>query len=266
MKISPLVSSVAVVAIVAAGCAGAASSPAPSATGTAGSPSTAAAPVKVIYGENAQVELISSSGQRILIDVWDPTALSAPATAQDILLTSHLHADHLEEGFLAAFPGQKITAEEGKLEVAGISIDSIPAAHGPTDEIVAKGGSDYIFAIDIDGLRVVHFGDIGQNTLNADQMTRIGKVDVAFSGIEWLPDGDQEFGFSEMKQVKPLVFVPTHVSLNAATRAAKTWKATFAVKPLSIERSKLPAATTVVLMGSLAETYSYALSLEPTSL
>lgn len=38
----------------------------------------AGAPVKLYYEENAQVELISPKGSRVLIDVHDPNALSSP--------------------------------------------------------------------------------------------------------------------------------------------------------------------------------------------
>ena len=56
-----------------------------------------------IYHEGSasavQMELISPKGVRVLIDVNNHELLSSPATAKDILLTSHGHSDHLLTSF-----------------------------------------------------------------------------------------------------------------------------------------------------------------------
>jgi L-ascorbate metabolism protein UlaG (beta-lactamase superfamily) len=59
--------------------------------------------VTLRYEEGAQVEIISPGGTRILIDVANPSALSRPATEQDVLLTTHTHADHYNRAFVKAF-------------------------------------------------------------------------------------------------------------------------------------------------------------------
>jgi len=46
-------------------------------------------PFKLYYEENAQVELISPAGSRVLIDVHDPGALSSPPTAKDGLVAQY---------------------------------------------------------------------------------------------------------------------------------------------------------------------------------
>jgi hypothetical protein len=56
--------------------------------------SFAAPSIEIHYAEYAQVELINSKGTRILIDVFDPSRLSRPATSKDILLTTHTASDH----------------------------------------------------------------------------------------------------------------------------------------------------------------------------
>jgi len=50
---------------------------------------------------------MDSSGRRILIDVYDPTLLTSPARATDILLTTHNHSDHYLESFEQSFPGRR---------------------------------------------------------------------------------------------------------------------------------------------------------------
>lgn len=46
-----------------------------------------------------------------------------------------------------------------------------------------KDGSDYIFVVDIGGMRVVHFGDLGRDALTPAQMSAIGHADVAISQL-----------------------------------------------------------------------------------
>ena len=64
----------------------------------------AGTPLKLYYEENAQIELISPEGLRVLIDVHDPSALSSPPTAKDVLLTTHNHGDHRRLDFVSSFP------------------------------------------------------------------------------------------------------------------------------------------------------------------
>ena len=118
------------------------------------------------YEGNAQVELSADGGARVLIDVWSPDALSAPATAEDVLLTTHTHDDHLSPDFQADFPGEQLFVREGSLDTS-VATDHAPSPRRTlrVTRIVAEGGSDYIFVIDMGGLRVVHFGDLGQDAL-----------------------------------------------------------------------------------------------------
>lgn len=258
-------------AVAACSSTGAPPSSAPASGSVAANVAASATPAEsltIYHADPAQVELIASSGRRVLIDVWDPTLLSKPVTADDILLTTHSHEDHYDAAFVDAFPGQKITFEEGQINLADVSIVSIPAVHDEGQSPMPKDGSDYIFIIDIAGFRVGHFGDLGQDRLTDEQMVEIGKVDIAFSQL-YNPystmDEVNQKGFNQMKQVKPLIFVPTHFNTDTARLAAKTWKAVFSVAPVTITRSQLPTETTVLFLGLHADSYGAMLNLEPAS-
>ena len=87
------------------------------------SASAAVAPgVTIRYEGNAQVELSASGGARVLIDVYDPTALSAPPTADDILLTTHTHDDHLSPRLHDCFPGPQLFVKEGGIDTPDVTI------------------------------------------------------------------------------------------------------------------------------------------------
>jgi L-ascorbate metabolism protein UlaG (beta-lactamase superfamily) len=142
----------AVVAIAAVGCSGSAATSTP-----AKSTGPAANSLTIAYEDNCQVELIAPSGQRILIDVYDPTQLTSPAKSSDILLTTHLHSDHYNAAFEAGFPGQKITNETKDVTVGDITIKSIGASHDDS-AISADKPTNHVFVIEFNGFKIVHGG------------------------------------------------------------------------------------------------------------
>ena len=257
------VSGAAVCAVALAGCSSASSSSAPaSASASAGAGQT----LTIRYDETAQFEITTPTGAVIFIDVWDPDALASTPTARDILLTTHGHGDHLNAGFEAGFPGQKLTIQKGTLEADGISIDSLPAGHNEGDFLEDKGGSDYILVIDVAGMRLAHFGDLGQDKLTDEQMAKLGKVDIAMSQLSNSYSGMDDVnrkGFNQMNQVKPKLFIPTHMSNETAAIAAKEWKAAWATGPITISKDRLPGETTCLFMGLQAESMGTVLKVPP---
>ena len=53
----------------------------------------------------------------------------------------------------------------------------IASAHTARDyeEFKPEGGSNYIFIVDMGGLRIAHFGDIGQEYLTEEQLAALGE-------------------------------------------------------------------------------------------
>ena len=215
--------------------------------------------IKLDYEENAQVELINSWGSRVLIDVHDPGALSSPPKATDILLTTHNHGDHRRLDFVKDFPGQQLDVKVGQIQLPGITIRGITSAHNDDDPFKDEGGSNYIFIIDMAGLRIAHFGDIGQVALTPDQLQALDKVDIAitqlanpYSGM----DAQNKKGFKLMDQLKPKLIIPTHImDYGAGAKlAAEKWESFESYKKyLSLSTDNLPTITTIIFMGRNAD-------------
>jgi len=217
---------------------------------TSAIPNPAPGSVRIGYYDNAEVEIVTSTGRHIFIDVYNAGVVSRP-TAQDILLTSHAHDDHVDTDFLAKFPGQKITYSPGKIDLPDVKIQSINAEHN--DGLLY---SDHILVIDVEGMRIVHFGDLGETAIHDDQMAVIGDhVDIAFSQLyNQLSSMDEtnNKGIHQMNQVKPLLFVPTHASYETLLAASKTWPSQWTKGTIVVSKDKLPAKTTMLLMGASA--------------
>jgi L-ascorbate metabolism protein UlaG (beta-lactamase superfamily) len=261
MRISHWTALLAATAVALAGCSGATATPtvAPTLVPT---PTPAPATVTVAYEGNCQMELMSSTGQRIMIDVYDPTLLTSPAKDTDILLTTHTHSDHYLESFEQSFPGQKITNKTTELNVGDIKIKSIAASHSDV-AIDPVDPSNHIFVIEFAGFKIVHGGSTGQLQLTPEQLTAIGSdVDIAAMVLVSTGglDPKDEKAMDLIKQVNPKLLIPTHASLDTITAAGKAMPATFSAnKTVTIPRSELTGPMSMLMLGSMAKSYGYIL-------
>ena len=223
--------------------------------------------VALTYEDNAQVELVTPTGRHIYIDVFNPGQLTKDPSADDILLTTHLHNDHYYASFVDAFPGQQIFDSTGKIELPDVTITGLASAHNVNDPFLDKGGTDYIFIIETGGLRIVHFGDIGQEALTNEQLTTIGSVDVAitqFSNSYSNMDVANLKGFHLMDQVKPRLIIPTHSDSATIKIAVERWAGYYSdSRTVTISSSTLPGDKSILILGNLAISYGTIYNLKP---
>jgi hypothetical protein len=207
----------------------------------------------IVYENNAQFELTNPEGTRVLIDVTNPSILTAPAQPSDILLTTHTHYDHVNAPFLEKFQGKQLFVQAGELDAPGVKITGIASAHYETEDFSPKGGSDYIYLVEMGGLRIAHFGDIGQKSLTADQLKALGEVDILLTQIS-NSYSDMSLvnlkGFKIIDQVKPKLVIPAHADNGTLQYAAKNYPAFWLDGPLTITKNQLPTQTSFLLMAS----------------
>lgn len=229
-------------------------------------PTPTTACVTIFYEEYAQFELISSEGNRVLIDVYDPSLLSTPASEGDILLTTHTHWDHVNPEFQKSFPGKQLFIQEGFVEAGDVKIQGIASAHNAADSIKPEGGTNYIYLIEMGGLRVAHFGDIGQRELNPEQLSLLANVDVAITQLanEFSEmSAENQKGFNLVGQVEPQLIIPTHVNFETATLAVSQWQGLFSPgNSKEICKSDLSGNQEILFLGQFAENYWERLSLK----
>jgi L-ascorbate metabolism protein UlaG (beta-lactamase superfamily) len=215
--------------------------------------------VTIYYEENAQVEIINSAGTRVLIDVYRPGLLSAPPTEKDILLTTHTHQDHYNSSFVKTFPGTHVIGKEEVITLPDMTIRSIASAHNEPAKLVSEGANNYIFVVDMEGLRIAHFGDIGQDALTQDQLDALGKVDIAITQFDnsfSSMNATNQKGFNLMEQVQPRLIIPTHNSQKTTQIAVEKWRG-FATdqKSVTVTADDLRDETQILFMGMLAPAY-----------
>jgi len=254
-------------AIMVSGCAPA-STPVPP-TLTPIPPTATAQPetVSVNFYPVAQVEIITPTGRAIYIDVTTPSKLNKEPTPDDILLTTHTHADHISKPFVEGFPGQQLYATGGKIDLPDVTITSIPSAHNEGDEMKPEGASNYIYLIESGGLRIAHFGDIGQNALTAEQLVILGEIDLAITQLSnsysFMNSSNQK-GLNLMKQVKPHLILPTHFDNATLEQLVQEWPNGYFVSqgPAILSNNKIPDGTGLFFMGNGAVDYGKVYSLQ----
>jgi hypothetical protein len=265
MRFSRPLTALAVVALSFAGCSNSStptSSTAPNGSAASGAPSAAANGLTIFYEENCQVELIAPGGRRVLIDVWNPTTLSSPAKATDVLLSTHLHGDHYNQAWADAFPGKMITNESTQLTLDDLSVTSIAASHTDDNVQADPNATNHIFIIDLDGFHIVHTGSTGQTKLTDAQVAAIGSPDIAFSVLQDVSGTNQVNPLKQIEQMNPKLLIPTHTSLDPVQAAGKEWGGTYTEKPsVTITKDQLPTKTELFFMGQQASTYGAVLKI-----
>jgi hypothetical protein len=211
--------------------------------------------------------LVTPSGRHIYIDVSNPGSLTKPPSADDILLTTHLHGDHYYADFQKSFPGQQLFTSAGRIELPDGTITGIAAAHNSNDPIQAVNSNNYIYIIDVADLRIAHFGDIGQDALTVDQLAALGTLDLAitqFANSYSSMDATNLKGFNLMDQLKPRLIIPTHSDQATIKIAAERWKGYYSEsRTITLSASSIPSDQSILVLGNLAIAYGTLFKLDP---
>ena len=105
------------------------------------------------------------------------------------------------------------------------------------------------------GLRLAHFGDIGQDALTEGQLAALGTVDIAitqFSNSYSSMSADNMKGFNLIDQFKPRLLIPTHSDKATIEIAAGKWKGYFSEsRALTLSAASIPGCATRLISGSV---------------
>jgi L-ascorbate metabolism protein UlaG (beta-lactamase superfamily) len=160
---------------------------------------------------------LEGDAQRVLIDPfeaavfagrdmqWDYPAIDAGEV--DLLLVTHEHADHNGVGAVA---GAEMTLRSTAGRQASPLGDVIGVASEHDEAAGTERGPNTIFVFELDGLRVVHFGDFGQAGLRPEQREAIGAVDLLFLPVGGRPTIGGAAASEIARALDPSWVVPMH--------------------------------------------------------
>jgi len=158
------------------------------------------------------------------------------------IVSTHRDYDHVDHGWIRSYDCRKLLWEAGEIRTRDFYIRTFWSSH--RDDKVDENTRHVSVVIEVDGLRIAHMGDIGQNILTEEQLEILGKIDIAFMQFE---NGNSnmnlvnEKGFRLTEQLNPTIVIPTHHSANALrVLEEKYGPVTEFVNCLDISKEDLP--------------------------
>jgi len=125
----------------------------------------------------------------------------------ELLLVTHEHADHNGVEVVGGDPAI-VRSTAGRPESPIGEITAVASEHD--DAAGTERGPNTIFAFELDGLRVCHFGDFGQSALRDEQAAAIGHVDLLFLPVGGGPTSGAEQAAAIVARLSPRWVVPMH--------------------------------------------------------
>lgn len=177
-------------------------------------------------------------------------------TASDIVTISHGHGDHNAVKNIEGTPF--VINGPGEYEIAGVSIVGIPTYHD--NEKGNKRGKNTIYRIEIDGISIVHLGDLG-HVLSSEEIEELDGVDILLVPVGGTYTINAEEASAIVNEVEPAIVIPMHYNregLNQKTFGTLTPVSVFlkemgkeGITPqpkLSVTKDKLPEEMQVIVL------------------
>lgn len=191
----------------------------------------------------------------VMIDPFSPKiGLKLPKDMQaDIVLKTHDHHDHNN---VSVVSGATLFDGPGEYEVKNVIVTGVDSYHDNSQG--SERGKNIIFHIQMDGLNIVHLGDLGQAELTEEQTRAIDQVDVAIVPVGGNFTISAKEAVNVINQLEPRIIIPMHykieglnVEIDGVDKFLKEMGAEN-INPepkLSITPEKLPEEPEVVLLS-----------------
>ena len=157
------------------------------------------------YGHSAFL-ITAQDGIRILTDPCAPkTGYYLHDIACDAVTSSHNHYDHYY--FEAADGSPRICCTPEHFTVGSVSIQGLLTWHDNQNGVLR--GPNIIFVFDVDGMRVVHLGDLG-HIPDDKTLKKIGHPDILLAPVGGVFTIDALQCMKLYELLQPKVLVPMH--------------------------------------------------------
>ncbi|HEX3512062.1 MAG TPA: MBL fold metallo-hydrolase [Solirubrobacteraceae bacterium] len=163
----------------------------------------------------------------------------------DLLLVTHEHGDHNGVEAVGGDPAV-LRSTAGRLTSPLGEVLAVASEHD--EEAGTARGPNTIFAFDLDGVRVCHFGDFGQGALRDEQAAVLGGVDLLFIPVGGGPTIGAAGASEIVARLSPRWVVPMHYRtprigfLETADEFLAGYDAVERLTASAFETAELPAA------------------------
>ncbi len=150
---------------------------------------------------------IKTKSATVITDPFNPkeVGLKYSGVEGEVVTVSHDHKDHNAVDKVASV--KKVLNGPGEYEVSGATIMGYKTYHDNKEG--QEKGKNTVFAIEAEGLRVVHLGDIG-HALSDDLVDEIGDVDVLMIPVGGFYTIGPKEATEIISKIEPYFVIPMH--------------------------------------------------------
>ena len=162
--------------------------------------------MKIQYLGHSCFRLISEGGTAVITDPYDSNmvGLALPKLSCDVVTISHHHGDH---DYVEGVRGNPALLE-GAVAVAADDV-AITSLHSYHDDKKGKlRGENFVFCFLIDGIKVVHMGDIGE--VDDQLAAQIHGCDVLLLPVGGVFTVDARGAKAYVDKIQPKIVIPMH--------------------------------------------------------
>jgi L-ascorbate metabolism protein UlaG (beta-lactamase superfamily) len=151
---------------------------------------------------------IRGKAATVITDPYDSSAvgLKFPKHVEaNVVTVSHGHADHNSVEQIEGSP--YVIEGPGEYEVKGVGVVGISTFHDD-----AKGqerGRNTMYRLEIDGVAIVHLGDLG-HTLSSAEVDQLGSVDILMVPVGGVYSLDPAGAVAVVNEIDPSIVIPMH--------------------------------------------------------
>ncbi len=160
---------------------------------------------------HAAFVLTADDGTKIITDPYTPGAYDGAVSYDritekaDVATVSHDHADHNGTSLLPGKP--EVLKGAGEFTIKTAKVRGVETFHDPSQG--AERGKNTIFLFEIDGLRVVHCGDLG-HIPDEKTLKKLAGVDILLVPVGGLFTIDAREAMQLVELLKPKLVIPMH--------------------------------------------------------
>jgi L-ascorbate metabolism protein UlaG (beta-lactamase superfamily) len=181
--------------------------------------------IKIAWYGQSMFLIVTPKGKRIVTDPQNLEAYRVQPMKADLVLMSHFHNDHTAIEMIEDYKDTKkvrqynalkktgpngLTVEWNKVDdkLGDVRFFCVPTYHDQMSGL--QRGKNGCWVLDIDGIRIVHLGDLG-HTLNRTQIKKFGKIDVLMVPVGGVYTLNGLDAFKVCQQLKPSRYIiPMH--------------------------------------------------------